>query len=73
MILQPDESYRDQVTIKNATLSIAGHFACEVTTDIPSFHAITAHGELKVAGKVINFNLKALNSVIRLVLYVKII
>lgn len=56
IILQTEESYRDQVTIKNVTLSIAGHFACEVTTDIPSFHAMTGHGELRVAGKGIKLN-----------------
>lgn len=50
-IFQRDESFGDQVTVKKASLDIAGRFLCEVTTDIPSFHALSGHGELRVAGK----------------------
>lgn len=48
---QPEESYGDQVTLKRATISLAGFYTCEVTTEYPSFHAVSGHGELRVVGK----------------------
>ncbi|XP_065224251.1 uncharacterized protein LOC135848292 isoform X2 [Planococcus citri] len=43
-----EESNGEQVTLKRAVRSISGRYSCEVTTDSPSFHAVSGHAELRV-------------------------
>ncbi|XKL63708.1 hypothetical protein PGB90_006072 [Kerria lacca] len=43
-----EETFGDQVTIKKALVSIGGHYACQVTTDMPSFHEASGRGVLRV-------------------------